>query len=64
MPTSKEIMGDACIYFKNGSIQELAQRLDDATKIDWQIKSDEALLVAKKFNIENIINQWKELIEK
>lgn len=64
LPTSKEIMGNAGIYFKNGSIQELAQRLDDATKIDWQIKSDEALLVANKFNVENIINQWKELIEK
>ena len=57
-------MGNAGIYFKNGSIQELAQRLDDTTKIDWQIKSEEALLVANKFNIENIINQWKELIEK
>lgn len=64
LPTSKEIMGDFGLYFRNRDIQDLAQRLEDATKIDWQKKSKEALTIASKFNVEHIISQWKELIEK
>lgn len=63
LPTSKEIMGDFALYFKNGDIKELAQRLEDATHIDWQAKSKEALEIAQRFDIQNIIQQWKQMIE-
>ena len=63
LPTSKEIMGDFALYFKNGNIEELAQRLEDATHLDWQAKSKEALEIAKRFDIKKIIEQWKQLIE-
>ena len=63
LPTSKEIMGDFGIYFENGNIEDLAQKLEEAIHIDWQEKSNEALNIAQRFDIENIIKQWKELIE-
>ena len=63
LPTSKEIMGDFSLYFKNGDIEDLAQKLEDATHIDWNKKSQEALEIAKRFDINNIINRWKDLIE-
>lgn len=63
LPTSKEIMGDFALYFKNGDIKELAQRLEDATRLDWQTKSKEALEIAKRFDIHKIIGQWKQMIE-
>ena len=63
LPTSKEIMGDFGMYFKNGNIEELAQRLEDATHINWQQKSEEALRIAQQFSIEKIIGQWKSLID-
>ena len=63
LPVSKEILGDFGLYFKNGDIEDLAQRLEDATPIDWQAKSKEALEIAQRFDIKNIIKQWKELIE-
>ena len=56
-------MGDFGMYFKNGDIEDLAQQLEDATHIDWEAKSKEALETAKRFDIENIISQWKKLIE-
>ena len=63
LPVSKEILGDFGMYFKNGDIEDLAQRLEDATHIDWEAKSEEAIEIAKRFDIENIISQWKKLIE-
>ncbi|MBE6270781.1 MAG: glycosyltransferase family 4 protein [Prevotella ruminicola] len=63
LPTSKEIMGDFGMYFKNGNIEELAQRLEDATHIEWQEKSKTAIAIAQRFDIKNIITQWKQLIE-
>ena len=63
LPTSKEIMGDFGLYFKNGDIEDLAKKLEDATYIDWSRKSQEALEIAKRFDINNIINRWKDLIE-
>ena len=56
-------MGDFGIYFKNGDIEALAQRLEDATHIDWQAKSKEALVIAQRFDIHQIIEQWKQIIE-
>lgn len=63
LPTSKEIMGDFGLYFKNGDITDLAERLEEATHIDWGKKSQEAFDIAKRFDINNIISRWKELIE-
>ena len=63
LPTSKEILGDFGLYFKNGNIEELAERLEEATQIDWSRKSQEAFKIAKRFDINNIICRWKELIE-
>lgn len=63
LPTSKEIMGDFGLYFKNGDIEDLALRLEEATHINWQEKSMEALEIAKRFDINAIIPQWKRLIE-
>ena len=63
LPVSKEIMGDFGMYFKNGNIEDLAQRLEDATHIDWQEKSKTAIAIAQQFDIKNIITQWKQLIE-
>jgi glycosyltransferase involved in cell wall biosynthesis len=63
LPTSLEIMGNFGIYFKNGDVEELAQRLEDATHIDWQEKSKEAIEIAKRFDIKKIICQWKDLID-
>ena len=63
LPTSKEIMGDFALYFKNGDINELAQRLEDATHLDWQTKSKEALRIAQQFDVNKIVEQWKLLIE-
>jgi len=62
LPTSKEIMGDFALYFKNGNIEELAQRLEDATHINWQAKSKEALEIARRFDIQYIIEQWKQIL--
>ena len=63
LPTSKEIMGDFALYFRNGDIKELAQRLEDATQLDWQTKSKEALHISERFDINTITEQWKQLIE-
>lgn len=63
LPTSIEIMGDFGIYFKNGDIIDLANKLEEATLINWNTKSSEALEVANKFNIAKITSEWKRLIE-
>ena len=63
LPTSKEIMGNFGLYFKNGDITDLAERLEEATHIDWSKKSQEAFDIAKRFDINNIISRWKEIIE-
>jgi glycosyltransferase involved in cell wall biosynthesis len=60
---SKEIMGDFGLYFKNGDINDLVHRLEEATMIDWQQKSEEALAIAARFDVEAIVKQWKDIIE-
>ena len=64
LPTCKEVLGDFGLFFKNGDIQELAQRLEESTHIDWPQKSEEALKNARRFDISEITGQWKLLIEK
>lgn len=63
LPTSLEIMGDFGIYFKNEDINDLAKKLEEATKINWQSKSKKAFDIANRFDIEQIIAQWKVIIE-
>ena len=64
LPVCKEILGDFGIYFNNGNIHDLALCLEKATKINWQDKSLEAISIAHKYDIQAIIKQWKEIIEK
>lgn len=64
LPVCKEILGDFGIYFKNNNIQDLALRLEEATKINWKERSQEAINIAQKYNIQTIIKQWKDIIEK
>jgi glycosyltransferase involved in cell wall biosynthesis len=63
LPTSQEIMGDFGLYFRNGNINELAKRLEDATRLDWDTKSKEAIKISQRFEVNHIIKQWKQLIE-
>ena len=63
LPTSKEIMGDFALYFNNGNIEDLVRQLENATHLDWQAKSQEALKIAQRFDISHIIEQWKRLLE-
>jgi glycosyltransferase involved in cell wall biosynthesis len=63
LPTSQEIMGDFGLYFKNGDISALAQQLEAATRLDWPSVSAEALEVARRFDINHIIEHWKTLID-
>ena len=62
LPISLEIMGDFGLYFENGNVEHLAQRLNDATKLNWPIKSKEALAIAQRFNVEKIMEQWMRII--
>lgn len=64
IPTCKEVLGDFGLFFKNGDIQELVQRLEDATHLDWQKKSDEAIAIAQRFDVNQIARQWKQLLER
>lgn len=64
LPVCKEILGDFGMYFKNGDITELAQKLEEATHIDWPEKSKQAIEIAHRFDVGPIIQQWKDLIEK
>lgn len=63
LPTSKEIMGDFGLYFKNENVSELAQKLEEATLINWTEKSKRAINIAHQYDIDHIMIQWKELIE-
>ena len=62
LPTSKEIMGDFGLYFQNGNIEELAERLHNATKIDWKKKSAEAFTIARRFDLSQIAGQWQKIL--
>ena len=62
LPTSKEIMGDFGMYFTNGNVNELAEQLDNAAEIEWDKKSEEAIQIAQRFNIQHIIEQWNKII--
>ena len=63
LPTSREIMGNFGLYFTIGDINNLSQQLMNATLINWPQKSQEALQIANRFNINNIISKWKCIID-
>ena len=63
LPTSTEILGDFGLYFKNGNIKDLAECLEKATLINWESKSKEAIKIANKFDIKQIIEKWKQVID-
>ena len=62
LPTSHEIMGDAALYFPVGDTRQLARRLEEATRLDWQARSAEAMAIARRYDISSIIGQWNELL--
>jgi glycosyltransferase involved in cell wall biosynthesis len=62
LPICKEIMGNFAIYFTNGNVNELAEQLHKATEIEWDKKSEEAIQIAQRFNIQHIIEQWNKII--
>lgn len=64
LPTSREIMGDFGLYFPVGDVEAMAQRLYDATRLDWQAKAEQAQRIAAQFHIDNIIKQWQQIITK
>lgn len=63
LPVCKEILGDFGLFFKNEDTKSLAQRLEDATHLEWKIKSEQALNIASHFKLEQIIKEWKNIIE-
>lgn len=63
LPTSQEILGDFGLYFKNGNIEELSQRLVDATQLDWKEKSEEAISIANRFDIKQIVEKWEKILD-
>ena len=63
LPVCQEILGDFGLYFENKNIEDLAQKLEDATHLDWQAKSQEALKIAQRFDVRQIVEQWKRLFE-
>jgi glycosyltransferase involved in cell wall biosynthesis len=62
LPTSREIMGDFGLYFDNEDIAGLAERLYDATQLDWKKKSAEAFPIASNFNLSEIALQWRAIL--
>lgn len=63
LPSSKEILGDFGLFFRNGDVLDLSKKLEEATHIDWQHKSQQAISIAQKFDVASIVQQWKSLIE-
>ena len=62
LPTSKEIMGDFGLYFQNGNVEDLAEKLLEATQLDWKKKSEEAFTITNHFNLSKIAEQWREIL--
>ena len=59
----QEIMGDFGMFFSVGDVKGMARQMLQATKMEWQEKSKQALQIASQFNIDTIINQWKQVID-
>ena len=63
LPVCLEIMGDFGMYFTNGDVNGMANRMKEAATMDWREKSRQALQIASRYHIEKIIHQWKQLID-
>lgn len=59
----QEIMGDFGMYFSVGDVKGMAIQMEQATRMNWQEKSEQALQIAARFSLNTIINQWKQLID-
>jgi glycosyltransferase involved in cell wall biosynthesis len=62
LPVCQEIMGDFGMYFSNGDVNGMARCMAEATKLDWQAKSRQALEISHRFNIKTIADAWHEII--
>ena len=62
LPVCQEILGDFGLYFINGDVKGLARQMEQATHINWQSKSEEAIAIARCFNLGSIIRQWHQLL--
>lgn len=62
IPTSKEILEDFGIYFNNGDVKSLANKLQEATRIDWPTKSKEAMRLIRRFDISQIMTKWNDIL--
>ena len=63
LPTSKEIMGTFGIYFENGNVEQLAERLVEAAQCDFNSRADTAVEIAARFDVKEITWQWRQLID-
>lgn len=61
LPVCQEIMGDFGMYFSNGDVNGMARCMAEATKMDWQAKSRQALEISHRYNIKTIANAWHEI---
>ncbi len=61
LPTSKEIMGDFGMYYINGDVNGLARQMLAATRLEWNEKSQQAIEISKRFDLDNIIGQWEKV---
>ena len=63
LPVCQEIMGDFGLYFRCGDSRGLAEQMTRSITLDWQELSKEALSIAERFNIKNIISLWRDIIK-
>ena len=63
LPVSQEILGDFGMFFKNGDAHDLGRKLQEATLLNWQARSQQAKAIAQRFVVHHIIEQWKQLLE-
>lgn len=61
LPVCQEIMGSFGLYFQNENIDDLAEKLYKATQLEWRKKSEEAFIIAHRFDISKVISQWEEI---
>ena len=62
LPTSLEIMGSFGLYFHNGNTEELAEKLEEASRLNASEKAKEATAIARRFSIDRIMEQWRRIL--
>ena len=58
----QEVIGDFGLYFQNGNVEDLAEKLHKATQFEWRKKSEGAFTIAHRFDISKIMKQWEDLL--